>query len=404
VHRPELWNRKGSINGTLLVRLKPDVDLHHPELQAHLSAHSAVFGDPVGRIAHRVHLLPNKSEALAQTLVASGLVEYAEPDVEVYAASVPNDPLFATALGDQFASLNILNAWNVTTGISSVKVAVIDSGCDTSHEDLGNILSGWSIVNGNTTVTDSTGHGTACCGIIAASGNNSLGGIGAAYGCGVIPVQFTTGASGSEANMIAAIDWVLANTTARIINISYAGASGTAWSFDSSMLAAIAAAWAANVICFFASGDAGNNTTYAGSPYAMLVGGVLGTVGLTSGFANYGPGVNVYTNWTAVAPKATSVSGNETSYYTGPPFEGTSGGCPIAAGIAALVLSANPGLSAQGLSNIMLDPNNQNVIRGGFGFPAGALDASKCVRAAITLPPVVASRMPKGHLMIHGSY
>ena len=65
-------------------------------------------------------------------------------------------------------------AWNITTGNSSVLVAVIDTGIDYNHSDLAAnyVPLGFDWVNNDTDPMDDNGHGTHCAGIIAAVLNN----------------------------------------------------------------------------------------------------------------------------------------------------------------------------------------------------------------------------------------
>ena len=146
---------------------------------------------------------------LAAYLNSLEVTAFAEPNYGLFIeACVVNDQYFprqwniqntGTAQqgnGTPDADMNVVNAWEITTGSPNVKVAVLDSGVDTLHPDLrDNLLPGFDATGGNSNGSPNTrfasdAHGTACSGIIAAPANNmGLGIAGVAYGCKVIPVR-----------------------------------------------------------------------------------------------------------------------------------------------------------------------------------------------------------------------
>ena len=71
----------------------------------------------------------SRMSEIVTTAAFSALVGY------VYAA-IPNDP----SLNKQYAvdNMELINAWDIATGSDQVVVAVIDSGIDSTHEDLKN--------------------------------------------------------------------------------------------------------------------------------------------------------------------------------------------------------------------------------------------------------------------------
>lgn len=95
----------------------------------------------------------------------------------------PNDPYYNQQV--LLGKINVPNAWGITMGESSVKVALIDTGIDSTHVDLGIGTDGY------TNISESLGincdlwlgdHGTAVAGVIGAKTNNGIGMAGIAGG------------------------------------------------------------------------------------------------------------------------------------------------------------------------------------------------------------------------------
>ncbi|MGH9775702.1 MAG: S8 family serine peptidase, partial [Candidatus Acidiferrales bacterium] len=196
----------------------------------------------------------------------SGVV-YAEPDYlqTVDGGTIPNDANF----GNQWAAQNqgqIVNgtpgtagadersalAWGVTTGTSSVVVAVLDTGVQYSHPDLltnmwvnpGGIggcaagTYGYNIVAANCDPMDDDtafqGHGTHVAGIIGAVGNNAAGVAGVNWTTSIMAVKWVgSGGTGFTSDLISAMDWVVkakqSGVNVRVVNDSQTW-PGTAFS------------------------------------------------------------------------------------------------------------------------------------------------------------------------------
>jgi subtilisin family serine protease len=185
-------------------------------------------------------------------------VEYAEPNYIVHAANFPDDPLFGQLWGlhntrqtggTDDADIDAPEAWDISTGSSSIIIAVIDSGVALDHPDLApNIWTnegedypacndgidndgngyiddchGWDFLDDDNDPTDYNGHGTHVAGIIAAAGNNSTGVTGVMWSARIMPLRFlgVTG-SGTTAGAISAILYASAKG-AHVINNSWGG-------------------------------------------------------------------------------------------------------------------------------------------------------------------------------------
>ena len=157
-----------------------------------------------------VHVAPEDTLATVAALRNQPDVLYAEPNYILRAAAAPNDPHFT--LGRQFAlsKVGAPQAWDITTGSSSVVVAVLDQGIDTTHEDLqaniwtnpspGSLGISGDLHGANFSVQPATGnvfsgddretHATHVAGIIGARGNNNIGVAGVNWNVSLMSLKF----------------------------------------------------------------------------------------------------------------------------------------------------------------------------------------------------------------------
>lgn len=118
---------------------------------------------------------------------------------------------------------------NGTINGAGVGVAVVDTGIDLAHRDLRVGSQTFTAYSG--TAQDNNGHGTHVSGIIAAL-NNTVDVVGVAPGATVYAVKVLDGSGkGSDASIIAGLDWVAANASTcnppiRVVNMSL-GRPGT---------------------------------------------------------------------------------------------------------------------------------------------------------------------------------
>lgn len=269
-------------------------------------------------------------------------VAYAEPNYVRHTDMTPNDPSFSSQWA--LSSINAPAAWDVYPDIfmstGGAKIAVVDTGIDTSHSDLSakiltsagaNCLSG-SCTPGN--YADDDGHGTHVAGIAAASTNNGTGIAGIAFSSPLIPVKVldSTG-SGTDASVAAGILWA-ASHGARVINLSLGGYGA----YPQTLCDAVATATSDGALVVAAAGNEGTDTpSYpAACPGAV---GVASTDMLdeSSYFSNIGQS-NVFVS----APGEGILSTYPGGYAN---LSGTSMAAPHVAGLAALLFGEQPARS-----------------------------------------------------------
>jgi hypothetical protein len=329
---------------------------------------------------------PSVRDQMIRDLEASGQFSFVEPDHLAVPLVVPNDPDYAQEWHLQ--TIQAPSAWDVTTGSTSVPIAMIDSGVDPTHPDLASkLIPGWSFLTGTTDTHDVLGHGTETAGTAAAIGNNAVGVAGVAWQNPIMPLVVLNSADWASYSDIANAIMYAADHGVRIVNISIGGTSSS-----STMQTAVDYAWNKGTVVFAAAGNYSSSTPIypAGCTNVVAVGATDSNDTLAS-FSNYGtyvdltaPGVNIVT---------TTAGGG----YGG--VSGTSFSSPIAAGVAALVLSRNPSLSAQQLVTL-LEQNSDDLGAPGYDpiFGWGRVNASRAVVAAgggaTTPPPSVTISTP----------
>jgi subtilisin family serine protease len=352
-------------------------------------------------------------------------------------ALTPNDPDFSRQWYAQKMALPA--AWDYTQGSSDVVVAVLDTGVDIKHPELaaniwtnpreipGNGIDddgngfiddvhGWNFVENNDDPSPQFAsgwteagitHGTVVAGIIGAIGNNISGISGVNWRVKIMPLRILDSQGiGDSANAARAIDYAVANG-AKVLNFSFVTDE-----HNVSLDEAIARAAKAGVLVVAAAGnnrDTGGDSLDKRPMYPVCADGagtnyVIGVAAtdeddVRADFSNFGancvdisaPGENI------ISTQLYNPSLIPFSSYTRSGWSGTSVASPMVSGLAALMLSANPGLSRETLVQYMLstaDPIDaiNPIHRGELGV--GRINAERAIKAALGLPVLRTSTAP----------
>ena len=251
------------------------------------------------------------------------------------------------------AAINACDAWTFTTGSPIVKVAVVDIGVDVSHREFSNTNTSFSYDFETQTSParlyyDNYGdsHGTHVGGIIFANHNaNKIAGV--SPDASLINISHNMWVNNSNVwKYGAAIDSAVQNG-ARVINNSWGDNGGRANDLHSVCIEeAIDRAIDSNVVMVFASGNHSLSMDYPATyrDELLTVGSVTDLLfkAINSG---YGEKLDV------VAPGRGIYSTNNNNRYIH--MLGTSMAAPHVSGIAALMLSANPNLTAKQVCDII---------------------------------------------------
>lgn len=403
---------------------------------------------------------------IANRLTRYSQVLVAEPNIiiETQQHYTPRDPFYSRQWylnhrgGSQLAPNSHIfteKAWDYTRGNRSVIVAVADDAIDLNHPDFkgsGKVVSPLDLKDRDFSPmpTGEDNHGTACAGLAVAE-ENGQGIVGVAPGCALMPIR-TTGFLDDE-SVEQIFNWAI-DKNAAVVSCSW-GPSAVYFPLSLRQKAVLTRAATEGrrgkgCVVVFAAGNANrpvNGTiNEKGWPKNIISGQTKWLAGFTvhpdvitvsactslnkkAAYSNWGTGISLCapsnnappgmalqeTGYVNTPPEVTSYLpglgvfttdrlggvGYETGDYTGY-FGGTSSATPIVAGVAALVISANPDLTAQQVRNLLqqtadkiidTDPDPQFGTRYGtydstgrcdwFGY--GKVNALKAVQAAIAL-------------------
>ena len=300
---------------------------------------------------------PDNTLNIANYFFETGLFASAVPDFLSNDLGCTNDPDFSQLWGLHNTShpnidINACAAWDITRG-NGITVAVLDGGIDSTHIDLqANISSlSYDTESNSSPSLRFGGHGTHCAGIIGAVGNNDTQIVGVAPECTLMSISNSLYegstvylAVNSRIKRADGINWAWKNG-ADIINNSWMSAVQYDVIDEAIDSALVYGRNGKGCVMVFCSHNQGSSVTYPATLPNVIAVGAIDMNGTRADFSNYGTELDV------VAPGdgiLSTVPNNNTDIYSG-----TSMAAPHVAGVAALVLSANPILTAQQVRDII---------------------------------------------------
>lgn len=353
-----------------------------PKLEQLLNAvYEQVGGELLGQIpgtfTYRVRLPKDASRTVskiaAKTKAASSAGYVIEPNYLVPgpapvekiagdgAGSKSSSMAYSDPLRDQLWGMDAVYAnaaWDVSEG-QGVVVAVIDTGVETSHEDLaGQTVTGARFGGSEPWDDDSAGHGTHVAGTIAATGGNSKGVVGLANKVLIMPLRCGALYGGNwsfpVADLTAAVNFAVQNG-AKVINMSLGGQGTLGTAFETALASAESNGV---VVCAAAGNDNVSAQGFYPATYPTVLSvGAVGPALQRAPFSNYG-----YPQYVKVcAPGGdgtfsgailSSIPTTTSSYER---MQGTSMACPHATAEAALILSVAPSLTPAQVRQVMHD-------------------------------------------------
>jgi subtilisin family serine protease len=354
-------------------------DLARRHRLARIESHSIGLA---GSTFHRWRITDRRSVSeVIRALEEDGAIGSAQPNYRfTLQQSEPSSQNGVGAMQFALTKLRVTQAHGLSTG-NQVLVAVIDSGIDTSHPEIANMVAGSFDAVNSREPPDS--HGTAMAGAIVAHAKLK----GVAPAARILAIRAFTKTEGTTLSILRSLDWAAAHG-ARIINMSFAGPR------DPEIATSLAAALKKGIVLIASAGNAGRNAAPlypAADPNVIAVTAIDAEDHLLS-VANRGRHIAV------AAPGVDIVGPGSGGGYQ--MSTGTSVAAAHVSGVGALLIAFKPTLTPDAIRKLLASTATDLGPKGRDDqFGAGLVDA---YRALISLNPANAAR-PKTNNSVDAS-
>jgi subtilisin family serine protease len=339
---------------------------------------------------------------LARAMMGDRALGSIEVDLEQPRAErFPTDPAFLGQwslmnFADPAADVNAVPVWDLGVTGLGVTVGVVEFGFQADHPDLA--------ANFNAAASQPpalvSAHATSVAGVIAADNDNGTGGVGVAYDAMISSLAYGLSSDNAAA-------FLYRNDLNDIKNNSWGP-------LDNGRITEMSAVERAAIeqgvregrgglgeVFVWAAGNGGlddrvDYDPYASSRFTIAIG-AIGDLNRRADYNEVGSSMFAvaHSSGNSRAIFSTTTNGGYTTN-----FGGTSAAAPLAAGVVALMLDANPALSWRDVQHIIadtawkVDPDAESWFVNGAGrdmsddFGFGAVDALAAVNAALSWTPV----------------
>lgn len=353
-----------------------------------------------------------KVDEFIDELSKMNIVEYAELNYKRKTLWTPNDPYYTGNYKWHLTQIKAEQAWDIQTGSSSVKVAVVDNAVWGAHEDL--LIAANNQCNASvnpvqtgsgksappTSITQNAGctlddfnngdcsayewsHGTHCAGLVGAINNNGKGIASIGGGVTLVGVRCADNSGDMWSDAITrGVNWA-AQQSANVISMSLGGEESS--SSEQQLMQTL---YNNGIAVVAAAGNDGTQTQLYPAAYSTVLG-VASTDNnkKLSSFSQYGSWVDIAAPGGYYNESSSYLNMLSTTYCTSQYFritgtttfdnknydgmQGTSMACPVAAGVVGLLKSKNPNATPAQIFNC-LKTTSQSLASGSHTISSGS--------------------------------